>query len=105
LYGAGRIFLYNWLMRRNRRIPQTAAVMGHCIAGGAHLPALSDCIIMSFMGLGGPGGGALCSRDGEVAARGHCDAVIDPLDTRGVLSLALEACMQHAVSAPAWERT
>jgi hypothetical protein len=24
------------------------------------------------------------------AARGHCDAVIDPLDTRGVLSLALE---------------
>src|SRR3982751_5841320 len=26
------------------------------------------------------------------AARGHCDAVIDPLDTRRVLSFALEAC-------------
>jgi 3-methylcrotonyl-CoA carboxylase beta subunit len=57
-YGAGRIFLYSSLMRRKLRIPQTAAVMGPCIAGGAYLPALSDCIIMvegtSFMGLGGP---------------------------------------------------
>src|ERR1022692_4948751 len=57
-YGAGRIFLYNSLMRRKLRIPQTAAVMGPCIAGGAYLPALSDCIVMvegtSFMGLGGP---------------------------------------------------
>jgi len=26
------------------------------------------------------------------AARGHCDAVIDPNDTRLVLSYALEAC-------------
>jgi acetyl-CoA carboxylase carboxyltransferase component len=57
-YGAGRIFLYNSLMRRKLRIPQIAAVMGPCIAGGAYLPALSDFIIMvegtSFMGLGGP---------------------------------------------------
>ena len=57
-YGAGRIFLYNSLMRRKLRIPQIAAVMGPCIAGGAYLPALSDVIIMvegtSFMGLGGP---------------------------------------------------
>jgi acetyl-CoA carboxylase carboxyltransferase component len=45
-------------MRRRLRIPQLAAVMGPCIAGGAYLPALSDTIIMvekvSFMGLGGP---------------------------------------------------
>lgn len=57
-YGAGRIFYYNSLMRRRLRIPQVAAVMGPCIAGGAYLPALSDVIIMvegtSFMGLGGP---------------------------------------------------
>ena len=57
-YGAGRIFYYNSLMRRKLRIPQVAAVMGPCIAGGAYLPALSDIIIMvegvSFMGLGGP---------------------------------------------------
>ncbi len=57
-YGAGRIFYYNSLMRRVLRVPQIAAVMGPCIAGGAYLPALSDCIIMvrgtSFMGLGGP---------------------------------------------------
>ena len=57
-YGAGRIFYYNSLMRRKLRIPQIAAVMGPCIAGGAYLPALSDVILMvegvSFMGLGGP---------------------------------------------------
>src|ERR1019366_7262893 len=57
-YGAGRIFYYNSLMRRKFRIPQIAAVMGPCIAGGAYLPALSDVIVMvegtSFMGLGGP---------------------------------------------------
>jgi len=57
-YGAGRIFYYNSLMRRYLKVPQFAAVMGPCIAGGAYLPALSDVIIMvdgtSFMGLGGP---------------------------------------------------
>lgn len=57
-YGAARIFYYNSLMRRYLRVPQIAAVMGQCIAGGAYLPALSDVILMvkgtSFMGLGGP---------------------------------------------------
>ncbi|MFN2383211.1 MAG: acyl-CoA carboxylase subunit beta [Gemmatimonadota bacterium] len=57
-YGASRIFSYNSIMRRYLRIPQFAAVMGPCIAGGAYLPALSDVILMvdgtSFMGLGGP---------------------------------------------------
>ncbi len=45
-------------MRRYLRVPQIAAVMGPCVAGGAYLPALSDVILMvegtSFMGLGGP---------------------------------------------------
>lgn len=57
-YGASRLFYYNSIMRRYLRIPQIAAVMGPCIAGGAYLPALSDVIVMvkgtSFMGLGGP---------------------------------------------------
>src|SRR6266849_6018874 len=57
-YGAARIFYYNSLMRRKLHVPQIAAVMGPCIAGGAYLPALSDVMIMvegtSFMGLGGP---------------------------------------------------
>ena len=57
-YGASRLFYYNSIMRRYLRIPQLAAVMGPCIAGGAYLPALSDIIVMvkgtSFMGLGGP---------------------------------------------------
>ena len=57
-YGASRLFFYNSLMRRYLRVPQLAAVMGPCIAGGAYLPALSDVILMventSFMGLGGP---------------------------------------------------
>src|SRR5690349_6798798 len=57
-YGASRIFYYNSIMRRYLKVPQIAAVMGPCIAGGAYLPALSDVIVMvegtSFMGLGGP---------------------------------------------------
>jgi len=57
-YGASRIFYYNSVMRRYLKVPQVAAVMGPCIAGGAYLPALSDVILMvegtSFMGLGGP---------------------------------------------------
>ena len=56
-YGAARIFYYNSIMRRYLKVPQVAAVMGPCIAGGAYLPALSDIIVMvegtSFMGLGG----------------------------------------------------
>src|SRR5450759_1237031 len=57
-YGAARIFYYNSLMRRKLHVPQIAAVMGPCIAGGAYLPALGDVMFMvegtSFMGLGGP---------------------------------------------------
>lgn len=57
-YGASRIFYYNSIMRHYLKVPQIAAVMGPCIAGGAYLPALSDVIVMvkgtSFMGLGGP---------------------------------------------------
>jgi acetyl-CoA carboxylase carboxyltransferase component len=57
-YGAARIFYYNSIMRRYLKVPQIAAVMGPCIAGGAYLPALSDVIFMvdgtAFMGLGGP---------------------------------------------------
>ena len=57
-YGAARLFYYNVIMRRFLRVPQIAAVMGSCVAGGAYLPALSDVIFMvegtSFMGLGGP---------------------------------------------------
>jgi acetyl-CoA carboxylase carboxyltransferase component len=57
-YGAARIFYYNSIMRRYLHVPQIAAVMGSCIAGGAYLPALSDVMFMvegtSFMGLGGP---------------------------------------------------
>jgi 3-methylcrotonyl-CoA carboxylase beta subunit len=57
-YGASRLFYYNSVMRRYLKVPQIAAVMGPCIAGGAYLPALSDVILMvegtSFMGLGGP---------------------------------------------------
>src|SRR5436190_7043035 len=56
-YGADRIFYYNSIMRHYLKVPQIAAVMGMCVAGGAYLPALSDVILMvegtSFMGLGG----------------------------------------------------
>ncbi len=77
-YGAARIFHYNSIMRRLLHIPQIAAVMGQCVAGGAYLPALSDVLIMtrgtSFMGLGGPKlvYGALREKiDGETLGGAH----------------------------------
>ncbi len=79
-YGAARLFYYNSVMRRYLHVPQVAAVMGQCIAGGAYLPALSDVIFMvegtSFMGLGGPNlvkGATGQSVDGETlgGARTH----------------------------------
>ena len=45
-YGAARIFLLQLADAAALQIPQIAAVMGPCIAGGAYLPALSDVIIM-----------------------------------------------------------
>lgn len=82
-YGAGRIFFYNSLMRRKLHIPQFAAVMGPCIAGGAYLPALSDHIIMvektSFMGLGGPNlvkGAVGQSADAESLGGAHSHTAI-----------------------------
>ncbi len=36
------------------------------------------------------------------AARGHCDAVIDPKETREVLTLALEADACTARAPPRW---
>jgi acetyl-CoA carboxylase carboxyltransferase component len=34
------------------------------------------------------------------AARGHVDALIDPLESREILSLALELCMQRPRATP-----
>src|SRR5262245_65882930 len=45
-YGAARIFYYNSIMRRYLKVPQIAAVMGPCIAGGAYRPALSAVLSM-----------------------------------------------------------
>src|SRR5512142_51260 len=53
----GRIF-YNQATMRAPVIPQIAAVMGSCTAGGAYVPAMSDeCVIVKEQGtifLGGP---------------------------------------------------
>ncbi len=91
-YGAARIFYYNSLMRRYLRIPQFAAVMGQCVAGGAYLPALSDVILMvkgtSFMGLGGPNlvkGATGQSVDGETLG-----GAITHTEVSGVAHYALD---------------
>ena len=91
-YGAARIFYYNSIMRRYLRIPQFAAVMGQCVAGGAYLPALSDVILMvkgtSFMGLGGPNlvkGATGQSVDGETLG-----GAITHTEISGVAHYALE---------------
>jgi 3-methylcrotonyl-CoA carboxylase beta subunit len=53
----GRIF-YNQARMSSKRIPQIAAVMGSCTAGGAYVPAMSDeAVIVKNQGtifLGGP---------------------------------------------------
>ena len=53
----GRIF-YNQARMSSKKIPQIAAVMGSCTAGGAYVPAMSDeAIIVKGTGtifLGGP---------------------------------------------------
>ncbi|HEV2735480.1 MAG TPA: carboxyl transferase domain-containing protein, partial [Longimicrobiaceae bacterium] len=81
-YGASRIFYYNSIMRRYLKVPQIAAVMGPCIAGGAYLPALSDVILMvegtSFMGLGGPKRIAKQHADGKLTARERIALLLDP---------------------------
>jgi acetyl-CoA carboxylase carboxyltransferase component len=116
-YGAARIFYYNSIMRRFLRIPQLAAVMGPCVAGGAYLPALSDVIVMvkgtSFMGLGGPNlvkgatgqtvdaeslGGAVTHT--EVSAVAHYAVDDDPTCLARLRDL-LGRIHPHAVAEPA----
>jgi 3-methylcrotonyl-CoA carboxylase beta subunit len=98
-YGAARLFYYNSIMRRLLRVPQIAAVMGPCIAGGAYLPALSDVILMvkgtSFMGLGGPNlvkGATGQSIDGETLG-----GAVAHTEVSGVAHYALDddaACLE-----------
>jgi 3-methylcrotonyl-CoA carboxylase beta subunit len=91
-YGAARIFYYNSIMRRYLRIPQLAAVMGQCVAGGAYLPALSDVILMvkgtSFMGLGGPN--LVKGATGETVDSETLGGAITHTEVSGVAHYALD---------------
>ena len=52
----GRIFFNNSIMSA-KGIPQTAAIMGNCVAGGGYLPVLCDRLLMtegSSLCLAGP---------------------------------------------------
>ena len=116
-YGASRIFYYNSIMRRYLHVPQLAAVMGPCIAGGAYLPALSDVIVMvkgtSFMGLGGPNlvkgatgqvidaetlGGA--ATHNEISGVAHYEADHDPAGLQRLRDLV---AMLPKPARPAWD--
>jgi acetyl-CoA carboxylase carboxyltransferase component len=99
-YGASRIFYYNSVMRRYLRVPQIAAVMGPCIAGGAYLPALSDVILMvegtSFMGLGGPN--LVKGATGEVVGSEELGGARMHTEVSGVAHYRVsddEACIQR----------
>jgi 3-methylcrotonyl-CoA carboxylase beta subunit len=91
-YGAARIFYYNSIMRRYLHVPQMAAVMGQCVAGGAYLPALSDVILMvkgtSFMGLGGPN--LVKGATGEVVDAETLGGAITHTEISGVAHYALD---------------
>lgn len=92
-YGAARIFYYNSLMRRYLRVPQIAAVMGQCVAGGAYLPALSDVILMvkgtSFMGLGGPN--LVKGATGQVIDAETLGGAVTHTEVSGVAHYALDS--------------
>ena len=52
----GRVYYHNALMSA-RGIPQMAAIMGNCVAGGAYLPVMCDTLLMtegSALSLAGP---------------------------------------------------
>ena len=52
----GRVYYHNALMSA-RGIPQIAAIMGNCVAGGAYLPVMCDTLLMtegSALSLAGP---------------------------------------------------
>src|SRR3954465_11330052 len=71
----GRIF-YNQARLSAAGIPQIAAVMGSCTAGGAYVPAMSDetGIVKSqgaiFLGGAPPGGAGVCVPGGPAAGEG-----------------------------------
>ncbi len=98
-YGAARLFYYNSIMRRFLRVPQIAAVMGQCVAGGAYLPALSDEIVMvkgtSFMGLGGPN--LVKGATGQVIDAETLGGAVTHTETSGVAHYAVDddaACVE-----------
>src|SRR5205823_2734792 len=82
----------NSIMRRYMHVPQIAAVMGQCIAGGAYLPVLSDVILMvkgtSFMGLGGPN--LVKGATGEVVDSETLGGAITHTEISGVAHYALD---------------
>src|SRR5688572_1981538 len=52
----GRVYYHNALMSA-RGVPQIAAIMGNCVAGGAYLPVMCDTLLMtegSGLSLAGP---------------------------------------------------
>ena len=52
----GRVYYHNAVMSA-RGIPQIAAIMGNCVAGGAYLPVMCDTLLMtegSALSLAGP---------------------------------------------------
>jgi 3-methylcrotonyl-CoA carboxylase beta subunit len=107
----GRIF-YNQATMSERGIPQIAAVMGSCTAGGAYVPAMSDeSVIVRDQGtifLGGPPlvkaatGEVVTAEElggGEVHAR-H-SGVVDHLAADDAEALAIVRSIVETLAAPA----
>jgi 3-methylcrotonyl-CoA carboxylase beta subunit len=70
----GRIFRHNSVMSADG-IPQIAAVMGNCIAGGAYLPVLCDKIVMTE-------GSQLCLA-GAALVKAAIGQIVDPEEVGG----------------------
>ena len=107
-YAAGRIFRNQCLLSK-LGVPQVAVVLGHCTAGGAYVPALSDIsIIVRGNGgvfLGGPplvkaatgevvSAEALGGAEMHTTVSGTCDVAAD--DEPHALAMARDAMAQFS---------
>ena len=103
----GRIFRNNAVLSA-AGVPQVAAVMGNCVAGGAYLPVLSDTMLMtkgSELYLAGPA--LVKAAIGERADAEQLGGTLMHAAVSGTVDHVVEddmACLEHIRRLPVWDR-
>ena len=100
----GRVFRNNAVMSA-MGIPQIAAIMGMCVAGGAYLPVMCDHVLMTEgSGLFVAGPALVQAAIGQKARRGRVGRRVDARagERHGGLSRAERSCLRLAGFARWW---